>query len=121
MPSGTEPPILKMPQGVFNALSLLSYDSDNMAFKTDTGALYFLFGEKQIGGLHDQAEWFYATDSEGGSNPKAMIPQITATVILNGTYNSSDGTITYQSQPYRIRLMRDTGTGNQLAQAFALS
>ena len=118
MPVGVDPPYPRMPEGAFAALRAMLYDSTNLAFSAG-GQRYFLFVEQLTGGSYDEAQWFVATDSEGGSNPKGLIPSITATVILNGEYQSSDQTIRYQSSTYRIRLMRDTN-GNQLAQANAI-
>ena len=120
MPAGVDPPLPHLPSGVFDALNAMTYDSTNLAFSSQ-GSRYFLFVEKRTGGSYDEAQWFYATDSEGGPNPKGLIAPITAAAILGGTYQASDQTIRYQSLSYRIRLVRDTSSGNQLAQAYAIS
>lgn len=117
MPSGGEPPIPRITDGVFTTVSGLTYDSTSLAFKDGSGTAYFLFVEKRTGGSYDEAQWFCATDADGGSNPKGLIPQITANVMLHGTYNATNQTVTYEGQQYRLQLSRDTSNGNQLAKA----
>jgi len=117
MPVGGTPPDLGLPQPVFDALHGMAYDSANRAFKSGSN-LYFMFAETKPG-VQDGAQWFYGTNAEGGINPKGFIPQITYDVIHNGTYNPSNGTVSYSGSNYRIRLMRDT-TGKPWAEAHAV-
>lgn len=119
MPAGLDPPYPRMTESVFSALAAMSYDSTTQSFSGQGGSRYFLFVEKPSGGSYNEAQWFYATDSEGGSNPKALIPALTGALIINGQYESSDQTVTYQSASYRIRLARDAN-GNQIAQVHVI-
>jgi hypothetical protein len=116
MPAGTDPPDLGMPQALFNTLHGFTYNATAKTFVNAAGVQQFLYAQKKTGGSYDQGEWFYGTASEGGSNPKALVPQLTYDVIHNGTYNTSDATVTYTSQKYRFRLKVDA-SGAQVAEA----
>lgn len=115
MPSGGDPPDPVLTASLVTTLRTFGYDSTQFAY-TSGATKYWLFVERVTGTI-DRAEWFYATDAEGGVNPKFLVPQLTFDVIKNGTYNTGTGTITYSGSNYRIRLYRDVGAGKQLAQA----
>ncbi len=84
----------------------MTYDSAAESFKSGS-TKYWLFLERKSGTV-DVAQWNYCTDTEGGLNPRGLIAQPTFNVINGGSYNSSNGTISYQSQNYRIRTKRTT-------------
>ncbi|MBI2394234.1 MAG: hypothetical protein HYV09_31980 [Deltaproteobacteria bacterium] len=107
MPTPTTPPIVALPQGVFDALNGMSYDSTARAFRDGSNNAIYLFVESDSNGL---PRWQYATDAQGSINPRADIPLLTADVILGGTFDAQTGAISYDGQSYRIRLERD-GSG----------
>ena len=120
MPSGNGPPDPSLPQAVFNALHPMTYNASNSAFADAGGNLLWLFVQVKggTGSTYDQASWFYATDTDGGTSPKALITQATATVIQRGTFNTTNDCIDYSGLHYRIRLSRDTA-GHQNAEAYS--
>ena len=119
MPTGNDPPDPDLPQSVFDAVHAMAYDSTAQAFKNTSGTKYWLFVQKKSGGSYDQASWFYATETEGASNPKGLIDQNTFNVISGGTFNSSNNTISYQNGSYRVRLKRDS-TNKLFAEAHTI-
>jgi len=121
MPTGNEPPILGIPQAVFDAISAMAYDSETQAFKDSRGTLYWLFVEQVSATESDRGRWFHATSGDGGSNPIALIPQQTYTVIHDGLYETSDGTISYDGRSYGIRLERNRNTSVQLAKVVVVT
>lgn len=120
MPSGGDPPDPGLPQAVFDALHVMSYDSTNWAFKDSLGKVNYMFVEKKPGGAVDQGRWFYGTDSEGQTSPRGQVPSQTFTIIKNGTYNPSSGLVNYSGSNYRFRLARDLSAGKQVAAAIAV-
>ena len=104
MPSGTGPPDVMLPQGVFDALNLLSYSSSQKAFLSGTTPIY-LFVDKDSNGA---PRWFYGSDTDGANHPRGEIPALTAEVIQLGTWQQG-GTISYGGSTYRLRLERDSG------------
>lgn len=116
MPTPQAPPILNVPQAVFNGLTNLDYDSTNEAFEdASTTTLYYLFVEEKSSGS-DCGIWQYATDSQGSDNPRGQIPQLTYDIFSGGTYNSSENAIDYNRKTYKFRLERDA-SGNHIAKA----
>lgn len=116
MPTPDPPPLLNVPQAVFNGLTGLDYDSSNLAFEdTSTSTLYYLFIEEQSSGSACGV-WQYATDTQGSANPKGQIPQETYDIFSGGTYNSSENAIDYNRKTYKFRLERDA-SGTQIAKA----
>jgi hypothetical protein len=120
MPAGTDPPILGLPKDDFDALRSMTYDAQALAFRDASGTPIYLFGRRDPVFLY-QGGWFRGTDAQGAVNPKGLIPQITAAVIQGGTYNVVNGTIAYLGLTYAISLLREAGTGNQLAQAVPIT
>jgi hypothetical protein len=117
MPIGGDPPPVLLPQSVVNALSAMTYSSTNKAFRDAQNNNVYLFVEKDA---NDRAQWFYATNTDGGKNPRGEIPQLTASVIIDGSYNSQTSAISYNGSNYKIRLERDTSTGVPIAKAYTV-
>ena len=112
MPTGGNPPPTGLTLSTFNAIHAMTYNSANECFVDANNNPIFL-GVQDDGNGKEQ--WFYGTASQMGINPKALIPQGTATVIQNGTY--SNGDVVYQNTTYAIRFQRDSQTGNHIASA----
>ena len=104
MPTGGEPPAVAMPAGVFSTLHGFTYNSTSKGFDDGSGNVVFLFVETDGAG---GARWFYATNSQGGNNPKGVVPTLTSNIILGGTHDAQTGVMTHNSTNYRIRLERD--------------
>lgn len=116
MPAGSDPPDPGVTATLFNTLHAMTYDAGQMAFVSGA-TRYWLFVERKSATDIDVARWFHATDAEGAENPKCLVPQLTFDVFKNGSYNSGNGTISYQGQSYRIRMFRDQAAGKQIAKA----
>src|SRR5688572_25909934 len=106
MPQPNDPPDPGITSTVFNALQAMSYDASLQAFKDTAGDRYFLFVQRKSNTV-DVAEWVHATDTEGGDNPRGLVPQLTFDVIKSGTLNTQTQKIAYAGKNYRIRLQRD--------------
>src|ERR1035437_9774004 len=120
MPSGNGPPDPCLPQAVFTALHGYTYDSTNLAFKDTGNTLYWLFAQVKggTGSHYYDVSWVYGTETEGSTSPQGLINSATSTVILSGTFDTTNDCIDYGGSHYRIRLRRDTSTGQQLAEAY---
>lgn len=104
MPGGGEPPNVGMPASVFNTLHGYTYNSSSKGFNDGSGNVVFLFVESDGAG---GAQWFYATNTQGGINPKGLVSSLVSNIILSGTHNSQTLVMTYNSTNYKIRLERD--------------
>jgi hypothetical protein len=116
MPTGTDPPPIQLLQSVFDALYDMTYSATAKAFRDAQSNNIYLFVEKDANGA---PQWFYATNTDGGVNPRGEIPSLTADVILNGTYNSQTQAVSYGGSNYKIRLERDSN-GVPIAKAYTV-
>jgi hypothetical protein len=78
-----------------------------------------MFIEAQTAGS-STCQWNYGTVAQAGINPRAAIPQQTADIIMNGSYVSASGTVSYQSHTYKFALERDSN-GIDVAQAVQIT
>lgn len=107
MPQGDDPPIPFLPEGVFDALTAMTYASADKAFDLG-GGKYWPFIEE--GSAADKCQWNYGKASEIGINISTLVPQATYDVIDGGTWN--DGVVAYNSKNYKFRGQRNTATGD---------
>jgi len=105
MPPPQTPPQLAMPETIFDDLNAMSYDATNQGFLDGNNALQYLFVEVDSNGY---ARWTYTASTSTVVNLAARVTQLTADVIIGGSYQSQSGAINYNNQNYKIRLERDS-------------
>lgn len=104
MPAPTPPPSIHLPEAVFDKLQASTYDANARVFRDGTAAVNLVV-ESDANGL---PRWQWASDADAGSNPRGEIPQATADVITDGTYDAQTSSISYNGQTYKLRLERDS-------------
>lgn len=119
MPVGNQPPNILLPSSVFTTLHGYGYDATNQTFLDGNSAAIFMFIEKSST-TSDVPEWNYGTATECGINPRGLIPQQTASIVLGGAYVSTNNTVSYAGHTYKFRLERDTN-GNDVVRAVQIT
>lgn len=112
MPFGGDPPQTGMPQGVFNTIHGYGYNATSQTFVDANNNPVYLGVE---GTLNGAGQWFCGSLTDMRNNPAALIPQLTATVIQNGTW--ANGKVSYNNSTYSIRFERDPQTAKDIAKA----
>ena len=72
MPTGSDPPPVRMSSTVFNALTGMDYNSTAKAFTDAQSNSVFLFVEKDA---NDKCQWFYGTNTHP-ENSNVVVPRL---------------------------------------------
>ncbi len=112
------PPTPFLPQGIFNSLHAMGYDSTKESFTSGSDYVY-MFVERTGSGDYWEAQWNHDTSTSSTTCPLCRVDSNTYSVVSGGSYNSQDQTISYSSKTYKIRLVRD-GNNVVYAQAYVV-